>query len=726
MTFGAPTGLNSQTQSRQFGIFPRLRSKNRLVDVLRSEETDKKRLPTNRHHNTRRPFVKRLLWMDTRRLLSHRLYSLEEVADEAYVTSDEELPSRTPRQSLSIDTGSHAASAQVTPAVVTPPSTSNSSNIPPKKKLMHRPKANGNQPTNQLSGQTSTLGPPPPPPRPPPPPQPVPATAGPFPPPPRSGPGPAATDGGANTSASLQNQQALFNYDDEVPVETDEPEQELSWRLDQIVSLSDWTIKVFNKETRQATSYYVHKNVLAVGPRKSEYFVRYFLSHDNMNSSQRYSDIWLERCAADCMPYFLDYIYSNDAKLEIHTGTAVGLRHLAQYFGNRVLHQKVMKFILGDLNMENVLVYYQHSVTVDDEKVTEITSQKCAENILDIDKKDELLLHIDPSFFRRIMGSQKIDSKEKQYHISLLLAEYCLLNKKHLDDQDFIRITADRYLPVVHHNAALTLMEMEADLVTNTDDNAYISSLQERCITDLTDHWREFSEMKQAEVLRVLRKVSSGVVADMFLKSLFKAKSALADVEKKLEEEQDEKKQQEKLEEELLAMDPQQAATTKKDYEKKIKAMELRHKKELDKLKSEYEKNLLKIRDVALEKEATIVGLKQDMERFQRMPNEPGGRLMQSGDQQQPDQMPTNRNYTRDGLVLSKPKSGGKYAVFFYDYNASVTTLPKKSGSNHTASTKAGSSTSSGGQGNNGASTKGGGAPAGAKRPKSPLKSRKQ
>lgn len=663
--------------------------------------------------------------MDTRRLLSHRLYSLEEVADEAYITSDEELPPRAPRQTLSIDAGSHLDSAQVTPAAVAPPSATNSSNIPPKKRLMHRPKANGNQPTNQLSGQTSTLGPPPPPPRPPPPPpQPAASTAGRPPPPPRSGP--SDTDGGANTISSLQNQQELFNYDDEVPVETDEQEQELSWRLDPIVSLSDWTIRVLNKETRQATSYYVHKNVLAVGPRKSEYFVRYFLSHDNLSSSQKSSDIWLERCAADCMPYFLDYIYSNDAKLEIHTGTAVGLRHLAQYFGNRVLHQKVMKFILGDLNMENVLVYYQHSVTVDDEKVTDITSQKCAENILDIDKKDELLLHIDPSFFRRIMGSSKIDSKEKQYHISLLLAEYCMLNKKHLDDQDFIRITADRYLPVVHHNAALTLMEMEADLVTNTEDSAYISSLQERCITDLTDHWREFSEMKQAEVLRVLRKVSSGVVADMFLKSLIKAKNALADVEEKLEEEHDEKKKQEILEEELLAMDPEQAATTKKDYEKKMKALELRHKKELDKLKSEYEKNLLKIRDVALEKEATIVGLKQDMERFKRLPNEPGGRLMQSGDQQQPDQMPTNGNYTPDGLVLSKPKGGGKYAVFFYDYKASVTTLPKQSGSNHTASTKTGSLSSSGVQGNTAASNKGAGAPTVAKRPKSPLKSRKQ
>jgi hypothetical protein len=160
----------------------------------------------------------------------------------------------------------------------------------------------------------------------------------------------------------------LFNYDDEELVEEQE-EPELTWRLDPSISLSDWIIKVFNKETRQPEPYYVHKNVLAVGPRKSEYFVRYFLSHENMNGRAQSTDVWLERVAAEVIPNFLDYIYSVDSSLEISTASAVGLRHVAQFFGNRVLHQKVMHFIKADLTMENVGVYYQDSVVVDDAKV---------------------------------------------------------------------------------------------------------------------------------------------------------------------------------------------------------------------------------------------------------------------------------------------------------------------------------------------------------------------
>jgi hypothetical protein len=455
-----------------------------------------------------------------------------------------------------------------------------------------------------------------------------------------------------------QNQQTLFNYDDEETV-TEETEEELTWRLDPSVSLSDWIINVFNTETRLPQAYYVHKNTLAVGPRKSEYFVRYFLSHDNVNSNKKSTDIWLERVAADCMPQFLDYVYSTEGKVEVSTASAVGLRHLAQYFGNRKLHHQIMQFVRDDLSMENVLTYYQDALTVDDEKVTELTAQKVSENIMQVEPNTKLLSYIDPSFLRRIMGSNHIDTDEKKYHTSLLLAEYCLINKKHLDDQDFTRLTSERILPLVHYNAALTLLEMEADLVISNDDDAAISSLQERCIKDLSDHWQELSEMKQADVLHVLRKLSSVVVGDMLMKSMSKAKSALASATGG-----------------KGAVSQMQASKAKvaelhasKAEESKIAELESKHKAEMAKLKEEFEQSLLKLRDVALEKDNT---LKREFTRFQRLPNEPGGRLMQSGEQQQPDEMPPLGDYTTEGLVLSKPKGGGKYAVFFYNYRAAV------------------------------------------------------
>lgn len=602
--------------------------------------------------------------METHRLLSHRLHSIEEVNsfEEQLSVSSREGPSpvrQTPASILVVDPDleeslydeDNLLATKLPATVVTPTHEYHyeqyvepqqyehqqyEQHPPPQyeqEQLYQQPEEVMHRPRNNVNGRNPHAG-----------------AAAPQ--------GLVAEEAGEMYEAT-PDREHLFDYDNEEEVVETEPEQELTWRLDPVVSLSDWTIRVFNKETRQPELYYVHKNVLAVGRRKSEYFVRYFLSHDNLNSNQTSSDIWLESVASDVMPNFLDYLYSTAGELEIDTDSAVGLRHLAQYFGNRVLHQKVMKFVTNDLTMDNVLVYYQNSVPLDDEKISELASTKCAENILSIDKTNELLMHVDPSFFRRIMAAPSIDSKEKQYHISLLLAEYCLLNKEHLDDQDFTRLTSDRGLPVVHYNAALTFMEMEADLVVSNEDNGVISTLQERCIRDLAENWPELSIMRQSEVFRVMRKLQSGVVADLLVKSLAKAKTMLdrgVAATTQREKGSQTKKGKGKVE----------TANLKKEYEEKMAAMEKQHQDELDKLKKDFETNLLKLRDVALDKEKSITGLKEELERFERMPNQPGGRLMQSGSAQKPDTMPSMGEYETDGLVLSKPKGQGKFAVFFY------------------------------------------------------------
>lgn len=596
--------------------------------------------------------------METRRLLSHRLHAIEEVNsfEELSVSSREDpppFPRPTPPSILSIDHNpplhepllDNEILATQRPATVVTPThhyeATPTEPYPSAADSMHRPRNNVNGRNPHAAGVA----------------------------------GPAVVEyEDDNNEEGNPDRENLFNYDDEEEVVEREPEQELTWRLDPVVSLSDWTIRVFNRETRQPESYFVHKNVLAVGPRKSEFFVRYFLSHDNLNSNQTSSDIWLESVASEVMPQFLDYIYSTSGELEIDTESAVGLRHLAQYFGNRVMHQKVMKFITDDLTMDNVLTYYQHSVPLDDEKVSTMASNKCSENILSIDKSNELLMHIDPSFFRRIMSSPTIDSKEKQYHISILLAQYCLLNRAHLDDQDFTRLTSDRYLPLVHYDAALILMEMEADLVVSNEENGVISNLQERCIKDLVDNWPELSLMRRDEVLRVLRKLQSGVVADLLVKALSKAKTMMdRGIAPTTQREKT-------LQTKTAATKSKGAAAAKKEYEEKMADMEKKHTVEMDKLKDDFEKNLLKLRDVALEKEKTITRLKEELARFERMPNQPGGRIMQSGEAQKPDTLPSMGEYAEDGLVLSKPKGQGKYALFFYKGSATNGAKPPAKG----------------------------------------------
>ncbi|GKY90738.1 hypothetical protein MPSEU_000046900 [Mayamaea pseudoterrestris] len=62
-------------------------------------------------------------------------------------------------------------------------------------------------------------------------------------------------------------------------LDDEDDETELTWRLDANKSLSDWAVIVTTKETGAVQVYNVHKNYLAVGPRKSLYFAREFGAH---------------------------------------------------------------------------------------------------------------------------------------------------------------------------------------------------------------------------------------------------------------------------------------------------------------------------------------------------------------------------------------------------------------------------------------------------------------
>lgn len=60
----------------------------------------------------------------------------------------------------------------------------------------------------------------------------------------------------------------------------EDDDAELTWRLHPSVSLSDWTIEVTTLQFGTVVSYPVHRSVLAVGPRRSMFFVREFKRYE--------------------------------------------------------------------------------------------------------------------------------------------------------------------------------------------------------------------------------------------------------------------------------------------------------------------------------------------------------------------------------------------------------------------------------------------------------------
>lgn len=481
----------------------------------------------------------------------------------------------------------------------------------------------------------------------------------------------------------------LFNYDDDFDTDAVDPETEeeqLTWRMDPSKSLSDWKIKVTNKETRQNELYHVHKNLLAVGPKKSEYFVRIFRTNNRLDVGTSTTDIFMESVAAHVIPQWLDFLYSPDDELVIDTQSATGLRHLAQFFGMRSMHKKAMEFIVQDLSMTNVIVYYKDSVVLADDKISELAANHCSNNILSIDSKHELLTTVDPFFFRRLMTGPEIDSRKKQYHISSLLAEYCALNSNVLDEQSFERLTDEKYLPLVDRNAALTLLELEADLVlinSSEEEKSELTSLQLRCIKDLTLYWQELEVMEHDRIMRVCRKLPSTVVADLLVKSLTQAKKKVDEVEaqsaaqtaavkltrsgsaKSLASEENSKADYRDM---SSKSDNGKMKEVRKEYDAKMSSLKREHQKSIDKIQRDFESKLLKLRDICVEKDKHIANYWDELKRFQRLPNQPEGKIIPSGLMAKATKMPEIGNQPPDGyLLVGKGKTPSKYPVFFYN-----------------------------------------------------------
>jgi len=478
-------------------------------------------------------------------------------------------------------------------------------------------------------------------------------------------------DSGLHHSHPSQGEDGMFDFDDDFDDEIGEPEKEeaLTWRLDPSQSLSDWTIIIKTREEEKRDTYHVHKNILAVGPRRSEYFVNVFRMHQGANESTTTTEVELGSAAAMVFPDFLDFMYSTEGNLHVETANATGLRHLAQFFGIRLLHKKVMDFILKDLSLTTVTVYYNDVMELRDEKLLVNLAKYCAKNVMRIDKEFPLFQLMDPFFFSRIMDSRYINSKEKKYHVSQLLAEYCIINRGLLVEKQFSMLTEEKRLPLVHYSAAFTLMEMEVDIVSGTVMASLtdVSSLQKRCVRDLAYHWKELVEMDPEDMTRVCRKLQSSVVTELLIKTLANAKRKMASLEG--DSSHSSKKGQKQTPGERPskkgAPDPHREA--KKELEAKLERLKYEHQEEITQMKKEYEQNLVRLRDLLLEKDKTISKFWTELKNFERLPNSLEGKLVGSGRLHEATYLPEHRKTSADGyLYVSKAKGGPKFPVFYY------------------------------------------------------------
>ena len=221
-------------------------------------------------------------------------------------------------------------------------------------------------------------------------------------------------------------------------------------------------------------AYHVHKYVLAHGKQRSEYFSKLFRSGIYNESQASTSRIELDPLAAKVFPALLDYVYEPDRPLKISTDSATALHYLGEYFDMRHLRWDAMQFYKTNISLENVHIYYDHATLFHGEAFLHIISEFLGENIMKLDTSSPILQKSNPQLWERTLDFvANSGDRAVSNHVSKLVAELIAYQEQEaLGAQAFHALTEQSKIPCIHPDAALTLCELEDEILPWTINSA--------------------------------------------------------------------------------------------------------------------------------------------------------------------------------------------------------------------------------------------------------------
>ncbi|GKY91261.1 hypothetical protein MPSEU_000098700 [Mayamaea pseudoterrestris] len=344
-----------------------------------------------------------------------------------------------------------------------------------------------------------------------------------------------------------------LTYESDEDPPSEEVTEKYLWRLDRVESHSDYRIEIeVASSTKHLTDhddkprihvYHVHKSMLALGPRKSEYFAR-LLQGAFSETLSGVSRIPLNKLAANAFPAVLDFIYGAP-KLDCTKNTATALHYLGQYFGIRRLRFQARKFWEKDLNLENCATYYQQASDFHDNRILRRVQVILGSlNLLKLSPESEIMNVIDPPFMLVILQTADLVLNDEtkansSSHVSRLVAHVLesfyvkkLVDAEQNVDQQcvddskiFLQLTESFYLPEIDWNAAMTLLRLERTIVNPLAD--IITDLQQRCIQSLSQNW-ELMKINDPSTLVALQQIGSAkFLTELFAQALTYAKETV-------------------------------------------------------------------------------------------------------------------------------------------------------------------------------------------------------
>lgn len=179
-------------------------------------------------------------------------------------------------------------------------------------------------------------------------------------------------------------------------------------RLFSFRSFSDWTIRVqFNAiQEGSVDIYHVHRNILAIGRRRSGYFANLF--HYGIDDGNHCTNLELNERAASSFPDLLDYLYASKA-FAVVTANAVALLFLSQAFQITSLQEYVEQFIESDIGFANFGCYLSDALYYSDEAMAMKVIDKCGNEVLQFCGNHQHLTRI----LRTLLSSTATKAQEK-------------------------------------------------------------------------------------------------------------------------------------------------------------------------------------------------------------------------------------------------------------------------------------------------------------------------
>lgn len=316
------------------------------------------------------------------------------------------------------------------------------------------------------------------------------------------------------------------------------PLPKLCWRTEDQVS--DWTIEICEEEedddeaevapspkrARTSTTdeprvidvYYVHRSVIAFGPRGSGYFHRLFFTESTFaESTERTSRIVLDKRAKEWFPNFLDYIYHGS--LTCKPEDAMLANYFGQYFDVEALVGASLGLLLKSVIRSSIAAakFIDDSYRFGLSETRTQLARRMAKNLTWMRMRPPF--DAAPSFWDEFTVAFPQDSKDmrEKYERRLLpWIEACSSR------ESFALLTSKAMLPSVHPPDAIFLLR-EAERFYEDSQDPVMVSLEERCEHALRrSKLRSGSAIERTDELKsAVRSLRPETLARLFLALAF-------------------------------------------------------------------------------------------------------------------------------------------------------------------------------------------------------------